>query len=56
MGKHTKVGTPKYAAPQLFFEPTFTSKADIFSVIHKIIIIDWYYVLWINIWKITIQS
>ncbi|CAD8127245.1 unnamed protein product [Paramecium sonneborni] len=28
----TKVGTPAYAAPQLFLEPKFSSKADVYSL------------------------
>lgn len=28
----TKVGTPAYAAPQLFLEPLFSSKADVYSL------------------------
>ena len=28
----TKVGTPAYAAPQLYLERTFSSKADVYSV------------------------
>lgn len=29
---YTRVGTPAYASPQLYLEPNYSSKSDVYSV------------------------